>query len=149
MENFVDIFPKLTRISNARWNESRVVYSFSFKTFVKCIVKHSPVSHPTFLVNTSINCYKLPAFCLSLVLRLKDHFQPSEGSKHVCDHAWERIDSLHLFLWTITIASALMQTTLCIGLLTGILAVCLVQLQVLLSDCYGRTLQLQHILANF
>ena len=36
-----------------------------------------------------------------------------------------------------------------IGLLTGILAVCLVQLQVLLSDCYGRTLQLQHILANF
>ena len=29
------------------------------------------------------------------------------------------------------------------------LAVCLVQLQVFLSDCYGRTLQLQHILANF
>ena len=43
-----------------------------------------------------------------------------------------------------------MPTTLCVGLLTGALAVCLVQfLQVLLSDCYGRTLQLRHILANF
>ena len=105
----------------------------------------------TFFLLTSITCYKLLAFCLSPVLGLKDWFQPSKGSKHVCDHAWERIDSRHLFLWTwtITIASALMQTTLCVGLLTGILTVCLVQLQALLSDCYGRTLQLQHILANF
>ena len=36
-----------------------------------------------------------------------------------------------------------------IDLLTSILAVCLVQLQVLLSDGYGRTLQLQHIVATF
>ena len=45
--------------------------------------------------------------------------------------------------------SALMQTISCVGLFTGIIAVCTVQLQVLLGDCYGTTLQLQHILANF